>query len=73
MSLDKSAGDKFKAEFEDASQKLQEFSQCLNIEASERRNIVEMLHLCKSYQEEKMTELNSLLKVGKNIWCVNAE
>ena len=63
MSLDKSAGDEFKAEFEEASQKLQEFSECLNIEASERRNIVEMLHLCKTYQEEKMTELNSLLKV----------
>lgn len=60
---DKSAGGKFKKEFEDASQRLQEYFECVGIEVTERENLLNMLGDCKKYHQERLTELEGLLKV----------
>ncbi len=60
---DKSEGGKFSAEFEEASQKLQDFCECLGIEVNERINIVDMLEECKAFMTRQLSELQLTAKV----------
>ena len=61
--LDKSAGGKFSNEFEEASQKLQDYCECLGIEVNERINILEMLRECQKYLTLRLAEFQHTAKV----------
>ncbi len=66
-SPDKSAGGKFETDFEDASDKLQDYQESVGIEVQERNNLLTMLHQCKTHHEKKTRELKDLLKVRTNL------
>ena len=61
--LDKSAGGKFSNEFEEASQKLQDYCECLGIEVNERINILDMLRECQRYLTLRLAEFQHTTKV----------
>ena len=66
-SPDKSAGGKFENDFEDASNKLQDYQECIGIEVQERNNLLAMLQQCQTHHEKKSKELKDLLKVRTNL------
>lgn len=66
LSTDRSAGGKFQIEFDETSRKLQDYTECLSIEVTERKNLVDMLNGGNSYFNEKLTEVQSLFKVSSN-------
>lgn len=61
---DKSAGGRVSAEFEDASQKLQDYCECLGIEVNERINILDMLKECKTFTAYRLAELHRTFTVS---------
>ena len=62
---DKSDGGKFSAEFEEASQKLQDYCECLGVEVNERINIVSMLQEAKSHLSSQLAEFQRTAKVSQ--------
>ncbi|XP_003389152.1 PREDICTED: regulation of nuclear pre-mRNA domain-containing protein 2-like [Amphimedon queenslandica] len=59
---DKSAGAQFKQDFNNASVKLQEFTECTAIEVTERKNVIDLIKDCKTYHKQHKRELERLLK-----------
>ena len=68
LHLDKSAGGKFSNEFEEASQKLQDYCECLGIEVNERINILEMLRECQDYLNLRLSDFQNTTKVGMDLF-----
>jgi len=62
--LDKSDGDRVSREFNIASQKLQDYCECLGVEVNERINILDMLKDTKAYTAHKLTEYKSTVLVS---------
>lgn len=60
---DKSAGGRFSEEFEEASQKLQEYCGLLNIEADERTAILEMVIECMEEQKQFYAKVQTVYEV----------
>ena len=60
---DKSAGGRVSQEFEDASQKLQDYCECLGVEVNERINILDMLKECKKHCSWQLAEVERTLAV----------
>lgn len=61
--IDKSAGGRVSQHFEEAAQKLQEYTECLVIEVNERINILDMLKECKIFTTYRMAELQRIIAV----------
>ena len=53
------------SEFDEASQKLQDFSECLGIEVNERINILDMLNDCEKYQSNCLDEMRKTCSVSR--------
>jgi len=60
---DKSAGGKFSEEFEEASQKLQEYCGLLHTEVDERTTILEMVIECMEEQKQFYTKVQTVYEV----------
>lgn len=60
---DKSAGGRFSEEFEEASQKLQEYCGLLNIEVNERTAILEMIIECTDEQKQIYSKVQTVYEV----------
>lgn len=69
---DKSAGGRVSSEFNEASQKLQDYCECLGIEVNERINILDMLKECKVFTAYRLTELQKTAAVSFNGYCMHA-
>lgn len=54
---DKSAGGRVSQQFEEASQRLQDYCECLGIEVNERINILDMLKECTIFTAYRLAEL----------------
>ena len=52
------------SEFDEASQKLQDYSECLGIEVNERINILDMLKDCEEYQTQCHAEVQKTSSVS---------
>ena len=52
------------SEFDEASQKLQDYSECLGIEVNERINILDMLKDCQDYHTHCFTEVQKTASVS---------
>lgn len=63
---DKSAGGRVSQHFEEAAQKLQEYTECLVIEVNERINILDMLKECKIFTTYRMAELQRIITVREH-------
>lgn len=61
---DKSEGDQFSLEFDEASQRLQDYCECLGIEVNERINLLNMLKGCRAHYTQLLSELLQAAKVG---------
>lgn len=58
-------------QFEEASQKLQDYCECLGIEVNERINILDMLKECKVFTTYRLAELQRTATVReKSCVCV---
>ena len=64
---DKSEGGRVSAEFDEASQKLQDYSECLGIEVNERINVLDILKDCEDYQTQCLVEGQKTSSVSKKI------
>ena len=64
--LDKSEGGRVSSEFDEASQKLQDYSECLGIEVNERINILDMLKECDDYHSHCLIEVQKTSSVSEN-------
>ena len=62
---DKSEGGRVSSEFDEASQKLQDYSECLGIEVNERINILDMLKECQDYQSHCLVEVQKTSSVSE--------
>ncbi len=60
---DKSAGGRVSQHFEEAAQKLQDYSECLVIEVNERITILDMLKECKIFATYRLAELQRVITV----------
>ena len=63
-SSDKSEGGRVSAEFDEACQRLQDFSECLGIEVNERINILDMLKDCDGYHTQCLVEVQKTSTVS---------
>ena len=61
---DKSEGGRVSSEFDEASQKLQDYSECLGIEVNERINILDMLKDCYDYHSHGFVEVQKTCSVS---------
>ncbi len=52
-------------EFDEASQKLQDYSECLGIEVNERINVLDMLKDCEEYQTQCLVEVQKTSTVSQ--------
>ena len=61
------------AEFDETSQKLQDYSECLGIEVNERINILDMMKDCEDYQTQCLLEVQKTSSVSfkKTCQCYN--
>ena len=51
-------------EFDEASQKLQDYCECLGIEVNERINLLNMLKGCRAHYTQLLAETLQAAKVG---------
>ena len=65
LSTDKSEGGRVSGDFEDASQKLQEYCECLVIDVNERINVLDLLKECKAYQAHTLNEFQKMVTASK--------
>lgn len=63
-STDKAEGGRVSSEFDEASQKLQDYSECLGIEVNERINILDMLKDCQDYLNHCLTQVQKTSSVS---------
>jgi len=63
LSTDKSSGGRFSEEFEEASQKIQEYCGLLNIEVDERTSILEMILECTEEQKQFYSKVETVYEV----------
>lgn len=52
------------AEFDEASQKLQDYSECLGIEVNERINVLDMMKDCEDYQTQCLLDVQKTSSVS---------
>lgn len=63
-STDKAEGGRVSSEFDEASQRLQDYSECLGIEVNERINILDMLKDCQDYHSHCLSEVQKTASVS---------